>query len=667
MDVCCACAENTGESGAPEKADGGFFWRLGTCLVLAGLTMLLEIGLANSASLGEPLLPSDPAYWWIHGGMIAAALIALLLLGIPMLRTAASNALQRKFSLESLFLLSATGAFIASFAASLEGNGRNVYYTTVAVVMVIYSSGKQLRQYSREKARTAARQLRDRFSTARIQTADGSPREKPVAELTQEYRVMVAPGDAITVDGTILEGQGFLQETTLTGEPLPVSRGPGETVLAGTLSLDGNLLLQPAASGNQSRQLDTILSAVEQAVQTPSRLQAQADRIMRYFLPAVLAAAVLTFATWWYFTDFSSALFHAMAVLLIACPCALGLATPVALWSGLYRLSQFGLVSRSADLIEHLALANHFAFDKTGTLSHEEITLSTWHYSSEWETRSDLLRALVATAQARQNHPVAQAFQRDLATAAPAALPLLSLQTIPGRGIEAHLQTTNGTIHCLQIGSLALFPSPLQQAFATQLPHPDTPATRHVYLAVDAQPAALVLLEEKLRADAATVLKELRTLGTHSTILTGDTHPRWSTISEIEVLAGLTPLAKENHIRQWTSTGEHVLFVGDGINDSAAMARANAGIAMGSGTDLTRATAHGVLVGNSLSALPPAVRVSRRILRTLRANLRYAIGYNSVGMTLAALGWLNPVFAAVIMLLSSTWVSWRALRAAEIT
>ncbi len=264
MDICCGCAEITAGPGSSEENPGGFFWRLGTCLVLAGITMLLEIGLADSSRLGAPLLPGDPAYWWVHGGMIAAALLALLLLGTPLLRSVTATVLRGKFSLESLFLLSATGAFIASFAASLEGTGRDVYYTTVAVVMIIYASGKQLRHYSRERARQSAQRLRDRFSFAWIQTAGGAPQKKPVARLTPEDRVVVAPGDAITVDGRILEGKGFLQETTLTGEPLPVARGPGDLVLAGTMSLDGHLLIQPVHAG-QPRQIDAILSAVEQA------------------------------------------------------------------------------------------------------------------------------------------------------------------------------------------------------------------------------------------------------------------------------------------------------------------------------------------------------------------------------------------------------------------
>ncbi len=647
----------------PAEKDDSFWIRLGVCLVLIGAIMMLGLGVNSAGEAGAPLTDDAVEYRWLHGAMIAASVASVALLGTPLFIEAFRAWFRLRITVESLFVASATGAIVSSLLSTIEGRGGPVYYDTVPLVMVIYAVGKRVGGYSRDKALAAVADLRKTFDIAIVLKPDGTQKPTPVSEITTHDRIVVAPGGAIPVDGVILDGRGYIFEAAMTGEALPVSRGPGDLVSAGTYSRDGALVIRPAGG---ARRLDAILDAVEHAKATPSRYQEKAGAIISKFFPVVMLLAGATFAGWWLLGhDASAGVHHAMAVLLVACPCALGLATPIAVWSGLHKLSRLGLISKHADLIGRLAAADRIVFDKTGTLSHSELALESIAVAPEFQEKTGSVFALLRSVQSRVNHPVARAFATLDCTAFDLdRIASVEVTVVPGTGIRAMVTDDCGDTHDILMGEGTLVGAEAVKALDALDRRPKEAAGKKVYATIGGKPAALAVLHESFRDDADTVLRELEALGLKTSVLTGDAGAKGRSIFGTDTEAGLSPAEKAERIAAWKKAGETVIFVGDGLNDAAALAGADAAIAMGAGIALARSAAHGVLTGNRLGTLPKAVALARRIDRTLKHNLYWSAAYNVAGIGLAASGKLTPVWAALIMVFSSAFVSWRAAKAA---
>lgn len=648
---CCG----PGQEGSP-GIDGfaGFereFWRLLGALLFAGWGMVLSLGVNDASSQGE--LPfGSPMYNLLHGGLLISTLGVIGLIGGPLLSAFARSVFQRRIQVEALFAISVVGALVASVLSTLTGEGA-VFYEVVGITLLIYRVGSLIGERSRAAAHAAVDSLREAYSTAGLMTNDASAvRRVPVAELSVGDRVLVGPGEGIPVDGTIVGGGGFVRETALTGEPLAVNRLPGDTVFAGSDSVDGRFEIAVGCRAGE-RRIDTVLAAVDDAKLAPSRLQLEADRIAGWFVPVVASVSLGTFLVWSLFGPWAQALFHSMAVLLIACPCALGLATPIAVFSGLYRFSRLGIISRSADLIESLASCDVVVFDKTGTLSMERPEITGVHFDDNSSSGDAFVLSAIRSVEQANPHPVARA----LATLkVPEAAPVVRVESVrqhAGLGVEATVSKPCGCRVDVKIGSGAMLGRRAGTDRGT------------VFFDVGGT-TGRIELEEKLREGLSGTMQELRGLGISPRILTGDSAPRWSEIGGVTLETGLTPDQKAEAVRSLESTGRCTVFVGDGINDASAMALASAAIAMGAGADLARSTSTAVLVGDSFSTLPTAIRVARRIRAAIGGNLRFAICYNALGMGIAALGWLHPVAAAMIMVISSVLVSVRAVRSTRV-
>lgn len=673
MGSCCAvpetpkkpvaptCCGGRSDSASSPPAEDSFWWRLAVCLVAIGLIMMLGLGVNEAGDAGVPLTFRDAEYWWLHGAMIAAAVGSVALLGGELLAESFRAWFRLRITVESLFVASAAGAFALSLAATLAGRGAPVYYDTVPLVVVIYAVGRRIGRYSRGRALAAVAALRRTFDTARVRRPGGAEETLPVSAVTAHDTVLVAPGGAIPVDGVIVEGRGYILEAAMTGEALPVPRGPGDAVSAGTFSRDGALLVRPSAG---PRRLDAILAAVEEAKATPSRYQERADAVIRWFFPLVMGCALATFLGWAVFgRDLRAGFEHAMAVLLVACPCALGIATPIAIWSGLFKLSRLGLVSKHADFIGRLAAADRVVFDKTGTLSHSDLSLDRFAVSPGFAERRGRVAALLRAVQARVNHPIARAFAAlDAPPSEQERVAAVEVSVVPGAGIRAAVTDDCGDTHALRVGERTLVGDRVADALDV-LAAADAGGKR-VYASIGDEPAALIVLRESFRDDAADVLRELESLGLKTAVLTGDASARGREVVGAATEAGLSPAEKAARIAAWKTAGETVIFVGDGLNDAAALSGADAAVAMGEGTDLARSAAHAVLTGDRLTLLPRAVVLCRRIDRTLKGNLLWAAAYNVGGIALAASGRLTPVWAALIMTVSSAFVSWRAAKSA---
>jgi cation transport ATPase len=428
----------------------------------------------------------------------------------------------------------------------------------------------------------------------------------------------------------------------MTGEWRPRRCGPGDAVWAGTHAIDGELEIEVRTPAGQ-RRLDTVLATVTAARLAPSALQRQADRLAAAFLPLVVLVSAGTFAFWCGRAGGVTGLFNSMAVLLVACPCALGLATPLAVWQGLARLTSLGLVARTGDVLDLLARADFVCFDKTGTLTEERIVVTGWSIETEFVGDADWLRAAVAAAERGLDHPVARALAAEAAAGVAGAVS--DRRIVPGCGVEARVGG-----RAIRVGS------------ARWLAAAPGSGDSRIIVQVDGRPAAAVEYAEAWRAGVAEAFGELRTLGVEGEVLTGDASWKAAELHGVPVRAGLTPADKTARVEALRSAGRLVVFVGDGINDAGAMSAADGAIAVHGGAALARATAPAVFLGDDLRFLPAAIRTARQVRASVAGNLRFAAAYNILGMAFAAAGMLHPVGAALLMLASSAFVAVRALR-----
>ena len=613
------------------------------------------------------------AYGVVHGILIASALGALIFLGGELVRSAWESVCRRTVSIDLLFFVTLGGAFVGSLVSTFTRTG-SVYYEVVAILIVVHTAGKMLGARSRVAALRAVDETREKFEYCDLVPPDGSVRRVSVGTLTAGARVRVAPGGGIAVDGVVAAGQGYVLETSMTGEWRPAPRGPGDSVLAGTYSVDGSFEII-AAGG--ARKLDAILKAVGQARLAPSRLQQQADRLMAWFLPLVVGVSLLTFAFWLAHDPWQRALFNAMAVLLVACPCAMGLATPISVWGGLAQLARIGVVARTGDFIDVLSRVDVLCIDKTGTLSGETLSVSEWKISPGFVSREAWLRSAVAALEEGLAHPVAVALRATCHVLRDKYLePILirERRIVPGQGVVAEVMVKEGGSVRFAVGEFEIgraMGSVLWRGNASGEPA-DQPTVCHVlrdkhcgkeiYVFVDDELAASVLLDERWRGGLVETFAELRELGIETEVLSGDPLAAEVLSAAFTVRGGQTPAQKLARVEDYLGEGRTVLFVGDGLNDASAMSAAHASIAMRSGAELARASAMAVFVGEDLRFLPQAILVARAARASIRMNLRFAAAYNISGMALAAAGVLHPVAAALLMLGSSVFVSVNALR-----
>jgi cation transport ATPase len=437
--------------------------------------MVFNLGYNTALADGDAPEYGSVVYWALHGALLAAALGVLALLGGPLLGQLWRALRERRVSVEAMFVISAVGALVGSLISTLTGQGA-VYYEVVAVVVCVYAIGKQISAYQRGRVGAALASLRDTFAYATVEDAAGGGRRRvAVGEVVGGTIVHIEPGDPVPVDGTIVDGSGFLREAAFTGEPGPVARQVGQRVLAGTWSLDASLRVRADAGG--ARSLDQLMGMVEQAASRPSTLQQEADAVMRWFVPVISGIALLTFGGWWMVGDIPwwRALFHSMAVLLVACPCAFGLATPAGIWAALYQLSQRGLTARNGQLVDALASCSDIVFDKTGTLTEMDFgAMAEW--SGKLPIADTELAAAVASLSCHSQHPV----NAGLAALSAQRLPVSDFRLHPGCGISGKVAGRQ-----LQVGSCQW----LRGCGISGVPGADTDAAagapKRVHVAVD--------------------------------------------------------------------------------------------------------------------------------------------------------------------------------------
>ncbi len=682
-------------------------WRAAGSLLAGVAAMLLSMPLMRSGEAGAavdplsrlfmrvtmPLVPQSLLICppnMLRGTLLVLAL-ATMLFAAPEIYSAAWRAARHRATnmntLVALGTLSAFGVSVAVTVADALGHPlalfRDVYFEAVVLILAFLLSGRWLETRARRRA------VRDLRGLARVETGqarwlgDGVNADPtdllnapetllPLDALAVGDLLRVLPGDRVPLDAVILAGRSSVDESMLTGEPLPVTRAEGDRVLGGTLNLDGALVLRATAIGadSTSAQMNRLL---DRARASRAPMQGLADRASAVFVPAVLLVAALTFTGWAlvdnvgvHHAGLGRAVSLALSVLIVACPCAMGLAVPAAVTVALGTGARAGVLFKGGEALERLAAADVMAFDKTGTLTEGKPRIAAFVLGANPAYGEDLLLRWTAAVEQLSTHPLATAvlgYVREHTQSAQTST-VEAGRVLPGIGAEAIVDG-----HTVAVGSASL----LSAETTLPLPPPNLTHATPMFLLIDGTHAATFYAVDTLREAALAVVTDLGSMGYRTVLVTGDTAASAETMAAAagiaEVQAGLLPADKLRAIEKLQHAGLHVAMAGDGLNDAAALAGADVGIAMASGTDLAREAGHVLLLHHDLRLIPLAVRLARKTRRLMRQNLGWALGYNLLGLPVAA-GLLlphfgialSPALASAAMALSSVSVLLNSLR-----
>jgi Cu2+-exporting ATPase len=642
------------------KANRDLLYRLG----FAGFAMMNVMWFSVALYAGADQDSEFRHYFhWIE---FIIATITLAYSGKPFLSGAWTSLKSRTVGMDVSISLGILTTYLYSFWVTIDPqHSGNVYYDTMIDFMFLLLIGRYLEAISKNKAIDSTRRLMDlQPKVARMKTESGVD-VVPVRKLKAGDVVLVKPGDQIPVDGTVVEGVGNVNESMLSGESREILKQNGASVSAGTLNLDGALSIR-VQSILQDTMLGRIVHMVEDAQGSKAPIQCTAERIMPWFVSVVIALATLSFVFWILNADFETAMIAATSVLIITCPCAFGLATPMATAVASGVSAQNGILIKNGAVLEILNDIQHFVFDKTGTLTKGQMRLVDSRFGKN-VAENDLWRDLVRI-EFHSEHSLGRAIVDTLQERHPEFknmdMSVDFFQAHPGKGVEASVTGRHyhiGTGPWLQASGVSL-PSDFVQMEAEKAQQAQT----SVWVAQDQQVVAILFLEDELREDAIEMIARLKARGKRVTLLSGDRQAVAETVAEklggMSVHAEVLPEQKHEAIQAYQKDGELVAMVGDGINDAPAMARANVSIALGSGTDVSMDCADIVLLNNELLSVDTAVDLSQRTLKTIKQNIASSILYNITLVPLAMAALLTPLIAAITMPLSSLVVIGNAAR-----
>ncbi|HHS9771364.1 copper-exporting P-type ATPase CopA [Raoultella ornithinolytica] len=630
------------------------------------VALLVGVPVMVWGMIGDNMMVSDDnRSLWLVIGLVTLAVMVFA--GGHFYRSAWKSLKNGTATMDTLVALGTGVAWLYSMSVNLwpqwfPMEARHLYYEASAMIIGLINLGHMLEARARQRSSKALEKLLDLTPpSARVVSEEGE-KSVPLADVQPGMTLRLTTGDRVPVDGVISQGEAWLDEAMLTGEPIPQQKTDGDTLHAGTVVQNGSVLFTASAVGSQTT-LARIIRMVRQAQSSKPEIGQLADKISAVFVPAVVVIALFSAAIWYFFGPAPQIVYTlviATTVLIIACPCALGLATPMSIISGVGRAAEYGVLVRDADALQRASQLDTIVFDKTGTLTEgkpQVVAVKTFADVDE----STALR-LAAALEQGSSHPLARAI---IEKAADSQLPVVNnFRTLRGLGVSGEAEG-----HTLLLGNQALLneqkiaTAAVENEIAAQASQGTTP----VLLAIDGQVAALFAIRDPLRSDSVAALARLHRQGYRLVMLTGDNPTTANAIAKEagidEVIAGVLPDGKADAIKRLQSQGHQVAMVGDGINDAPALAQADVGIAMGGGSDVAIETAAITLMRHSLNGVADALAISKATLRNMKQNLLGAFVYNSLGIPIAAgILWpltgtlLNPVVAGAAMALSSITV-----------
>jgi Cu+-exporting ATPase len=651
------------------------------------LNLWLGISVTIFLMIGEWIfgLAMKPRFQWLA---FALAGVVQIFSGAQFYRGAWNQLKTGSSNMDTLVALGSTTAFAFSCWVLFSGRGGQVYFMEAAAIISLISAGHWLEARVSDQAGGALKSLLNLApQTARVKKTGGDENEIPVSELKIGDEIILRPGDRVPVDGIIVEGDSAVDESALTGESIPIDKKIGNELFAGTINLNGRLVMRVAATG-EATALAHIIAAVQRAQTSRADIQRLGDRVSNVFVPIVVTIAIAA-ALWWglapesankihnWFAPFlwhvylpvgaATAFIIAAAVLIVACPCAMGLATPAAIMASANAAARRGILIRDGVALEKAGKVTAVIFDKTGTLTIGKPEVAA---EKEFGIQNSQFRILAATLARNSTHPISQAIAKISAE----KIEVAGWTEIRGSGIEANIQhpTSNieepmakvrlGSLRWLRESGLDFSPG---EKFISEW---SSQGATIVGLASDKTLLGLFAVRDVVKANAKQVVVQLQVQGLKIFLVTGDNSLTATSIATQvgiaaeNVFAEVRPEQKAEFVKKLQASGERVAFVGDGINDAPALTQADLGIAVTRASDVARAAADIILLKSEIEAVPEALGLARATLRTIRQNLFWAFFYNALGVPLAALGFISPIFCAAAMGISDLIVIGNALR-----
>lgn len=602
---------------------------------------------------------------WVQ---LALAAPVQFIVGWPFYVGAYKALRNKSANMDVLVALGTSAAFFYSLYESIQSAIRGtheaaLYYETSAVLITLIVLGKLMEARAKGRSSEAIQKLMGLQAKEAVIERDGKQMTVPISDVKVNDLVFVKPGEKVPVDGEIIEGTTAIDESMITGESLPVDKTAGDMVIGATINKNGFIKIKATKVGKETA-LAQIIRVVEQAQGSKAPIQRMADQISGIFVPIVVGIAVLTFLIWFFFVDpgnVTSALETFIAVIVIACPCALGLATPTSIMAGSGRAAESGILFKGGEHLEVTQSLDTVVLDKTGTVTKGEPSLTDVLAYANWT--EDTLLQLAGSAEQQSEHPLARAITDGMKERGLEAVEVEAFQADPGHGIEA-----KAAGHKLLIGTRKLLQKHHIQyeqieASVTTLEEQGKTA---MLVAIDGEVAGIVAVADTIKSSSPQAIARLKEQGIHVVMMTGDNKLTAEAIAKQagidHVIAEVLPEEKAAHIAALQKQGKKVAMVGDGINDAPALATANIGMAVGTGTDVAMEAADITLMTGDLHAIADALEFSKKTMRNIKQNLFWALAYNCIGIPIAAFGFLAPWLAGAAMAFSSVSVVLNALR-----